>query len=137
MKKKYTFVNLIKDVFAVFPTPLTADEIWKKAVELGLDKKMASKGKTPWATLGARLYVDVKEKGEKSTFVQISKRPARFILRGIGTPPAKPGTVDSEPEKPEESGFNERDLHPLLVKYLKENPHFRCHAKTIFHDNSV
>ncbi len=137
MKKKYTFVDLIKDVFTVFPTPLTADEIWEKAVELGLDKKMASKGKTPWATLGARLYVDVKEKGEKSTFVPVSKRPARFILRGLGTPPAKPAPVESGPEKQEESCFNERDLHPLLVKYLKENPHFRCHAKTIFHENSV
>jgi hypothetical protein len=29
---------------------LTANEVWERAVDLGLDKKPNSKGKNPWAT---------------------------------------------------------------------------------------
>jgi hypothetical protein len=83
MEKQYTFIDLIKDVFEEVKVPLTPEEVWEKAQELSLDKKLGSNGKTPWATLGARLYVDIKENGDASTFVQVSKRPARFLLRSI------------------------------------------------------
>ena len=43
----------------------------------------------------------------------------------------------SEIKTSRESNFNERDLHPLLVKYVKENPHFHCYTKTIYQENSV
>jgi len=32
--------------------------------------------------------------------------------------------------------FDERDLHPLLAVFTRNNPHFLCYAKTIFHENS-
>ena len=141
MQKQYTFFDLIKDVFEELKTPLSPDEIWEKAIELGFDKKLGSSGKTPSATVGARLYVDVKENGEKSTFVQVSKHPSRFILRGT----LKTEEIESKIEKTEEieikknneSNYNERDLHPLLVKYVKENAHFHCYTKTIYQENSV
>ena len=141
MQKQYTFFDLIKDVFEELKTPLSPDEIWEKAIELGFDKKLGSSGKTPSATVGARLYVDVKENGEKSTFVQVSKHPSRFILRGT----LKTEEIESKIEKTEEieikknneSNYNERDFHPLLVKYVKENAHFHCYTKTIFQENSV
>ncbi|MBR1402941.1 MAG: HrgA protein [Treponema sp.] len=141
MQKQYTFFDLIKDVFEELKTPLSPDEIWEKAIELGFDKKLGSSGKTPSATVGARLYVDVKENGEKSTFVQVSKHPSRFILRGT----LKTEEIESKIEKTEEieikknneSNYNERDFHPLLVKYVKENAHFHCYTKTIYQENSV
>ena len=83
MEKQYTFFDLIVDVFKETKNPMSADEVWEKAIELGLDKKLGSLGKTPSATVGARLYVDAKENGEKSTFVQVSKRPSRFLLRSL------------------------------------------------------
>ena len=83
MEKQYTFFDLIVDVFNETKNPMTADEIWEKAVEFGFDKKLGSLGKTPSATVGARLYVDAKDNGEKSTFVQVSKRPSRFLLRSL------------------------------------------------------
>lgn len=82
MKNKYTFLNLCCDVLTKELTPLTPDDIWKKAVEAGLDQKIGSTGKTPSATIGARLYVDIRDNGEESKFVQVSKRPALFMLRG-------------------------------------------------------
>lgn len=37
----------------------------------------------------------------------------------------------------EKGSFIERDLHPLLVKFLYSNPHFKCYAKTIYHETST
>ena len=51
---------------------MSADEVWEKAIELGLDKKLGSLGKTPSATVGARLYVDAKENGEKGFVCKIA-----------------------------------------------------------------
>lgn len=39
MEKQYTFFDLIVDVFNETKNPMTADEIWEKAVEFGFDKK--------------------------------------------------------------------------------------------------
>ena len=142
MEKQYTFFDLIVDVFKETKNPMSADEVWEKAIELGLDKKLGSLGKTPSATVGARLYVDAKENGEKSTFVQVSKRPSRFLLRSLNLNVQQIENEiekkdESEIKKYKESNFNERDLHPLLVKYVKDNPHFHCFAKTIYQENSV
>lgn len=142
MEKQYTFFDLIVDVFEKVRNPMTPEEIWKKAVEFSLDKKLGTTGKTPPATIGARLYVDVKENAEKSTFIQVSKRPSRFILRSLNISGSE---IKREIEKKENSelkqnngsSFNERDLHPLLVKYVFSNPHFNCFAKTIYQENSV
>lgn len=60
--------------------PLTASEIWKIAVIKGYEKLVDSKGKTPWATLGALIYVDVRN-NPSSVFVPIGARPKRFILK--------------------------------------------------------
>lgn len=142
MEKQYTFFDLIVDVFEKVRNPMTPEEIWKKAVEFSLDKKLGTTGKTPPATIGARLYVDVKENAEKSTFIQVSKRPSRFILRSLNISGSE---IKREIEKKENSelkqnngsSFNERDLHPLLVKYVFSNPHFNCFAKTIYQENSI
>lgn len=142
MEKQYTFFDLIIDVFQKTKTPMSPDEIWEKAIEIELDKKIGTLGKTPAATIGARLYVDVKENGDKSKFIQVSRRPSRFLLRNLNLDyKAIEKAIDkqetSEIKTSRESNFNERDLHPLLVKYVKENPHFHCYTKTIYQENSV
>ena len=37
----------------------------------------------------------------------------------------------------EVSNFDERDLHPLLVKFIDANEHFHAKARTIHHEQSV
>ncbi len=48
--KQLTFIELAKKVVAEQQRPMTSDEIWKTAVEMGYDKLLLTKGKTPWAT---------------------------------------------------------------------------------------
>lgn len=115
--------------------PLSPSEIWDKAVEIGLDKQLITKGKTPWATLGARLYTDVIN-NPNSIFEPVGKNPKRFGLKNItaNQPSILPTTVVEPVIKVEK--FTERDLHPLLVKFADSFFHFRgAKLKTIFHEN--
>lgn len=140
MKKNYTFTDLCAEVLSMEATPMSPDEIWQKAKETGLEQKIGSTGKTPSATIGARLYVDIRDNGENSRFVQVSKRPARFMLK---TPDLKISEINTAVVKQDVaaakvvSSYNERDLHPLLVKYVYQSPHFKGRVKTIYHENSV
>lgn len=140
MKKKYTFTDLCVEILSQCDTPMSPDEIWQKALEEGLDEKIGTAGKTPSATIAAKLYTDIKEKGEDSTFLQVSKRPARFVLRNSSIKAKEIELVIEKKLKSEEKTeykFNERDLHPLLAKYVYTNQHFKCYVKTIFHEKSI
>lgn len=142
MEKEYTFINFINDVLNEAGIPLSTAEIWNKGKEYGFTEKLGSVGKTPWDTIGARIYTDIKIEGENSNYIQISKHPSRFFFRknNLNLEEIKK-QIENTDEKTElkrnESSFNERDLHPLLVKFVDSNPHFRCYTKTIFHENSL
>ena len=56
------FLELAERVLREEKRPLTANEIWTLAAEKGYDKKLNSEGKTPWAKLGAQIYVNAKDK---------------------------------------------------------------------------
>ena len=134
MKTNYTFSDLIKDVFLKEKSPLSADEIWRCAQNMGLDEKIGTTGKTPAATIGARLYTSMKQEGDASPYEQVSSRPAVFVLKECScAPKSVEVNVETAPAK---RAFNERDLHPLLASYVNSNPHFHCKVKTIFHENS-
>lgn len=130
--------ELAKRVIQQMNQPLSPNEIWEKAVELGLDKQLNTKGKTPWATLGARLYTDVRD-NPNSIFESVGKNPKRFGLKNI-TPTTQQLAVQPivAPPVVKVEKFTERDLHPLLVKFADSFYHFRgAKLKTIFHENSV
>jgi hypothetical protein len=129
------FLELAERVIKTVNQPLTPNEIWEKALELGLDQELNSKGKTPWATLGARLYVDIRD-NQNSRFVPIGKRPTKFALRHVTLNDIQTVENQQVPTLKLEK-FNERDLHPLLVKFADTYYHFRgAKLKTIFHENS-
>ena len=52
----YSFVDLAKDTFKSVMRPLSINDIWRSAVELGYSDKVTTSGKTPWQTVGARIY---------------------------------------------------------------------------------
>ncbi|MFC1736216.1 winged helix-turn-helix domain-containing protein [Candidatus Hydrogenedentota bacterium] len=58
----YSFFDLADDVLKDAKTPLTFQQIWEQATSFGFSEKVRTKGKTPWNTLGSRLYVDVRDK---------------------------------------------------------------------------
>lgn len=127
----YTGLELSNEVLKRANRPLTSEEIWNHAIEYGLDEECSVKGKTPERTIGARIYMDIKNNGEDSIFCIASKKPTRFYLTEkkddiIGKP-----APDSSSSIISELKYREADLHPLLVYYLRTNPHFYSHSKTI------
>jgi hypothetical protein len=127
-----TFLELAEVVLREEQKPLTANEIWQLAVSKGYDQKLNTEGKTPWATLGAQIYVNAKD-NPKTLFLQTDTRPKRFYLKNQIL------SLDSEPVeemsvKPKKLQYLEKELHPLLTYYAYY--HLRCYTKTINHSLS-
>jgi hypothetical protein len=135
----YTFFNLAQDVLKQSNTPLSVQEIWKKANELGLVEKLSSSGKTPINTLSARLSVDVKH-NNKPTFKKVSEKPSRYILNDgifemVNNSSSNIYSI-GKPSKSTQIKLKERDLHIILSSYVRANEHFGCLTKTIYHEVS-
>lgn len=141
---EYSFLDLAFDVLTSATIPLTYSEIWNKGKTEGFVTRIRTTGKTPWNTLGAQLYVDVRD-NEDSRFVKLGKRPARFFLSARLQ--ELPGNVDQVIEKAESMAhktsfwYRERDLHPLLTYFVYFNLTFTrgraIYTKTIFHEKSL
>ena len=139
----YSFLDLAFDVLKGAAQPLTYQEIWQAGQQAGLASKLRTVGKTPWNTLGAQLYVDVRD-NDSSQFIKLSKRPARFFLKiRSGEITDEIATkietaVDAQPKKT--TGYKERELHPVLTYFAFANPAFnrgrQVITKTIFHEKS-
>jgi Protein of unknown function (DUF511). len=55
------FIEFAEKVIREENRPLTPKEIWEIGKSKGYDKELNSSGRTPWQTIGARLYVDIKD----------------------------------------------------------------------------
>jgi hypothetical protein len=137
------YLNLATEVFTKVSTPLTFNETWEKAVEFGIDKKLRSEGKTPWQSLGAQLFVDVRDNPD-SFFVKIGKRPARFFPKNRqneikATDLTQIEIQSNKKQEAETQTYSERDLHPILSYFVYSGIYFgnkSIHTKTIFHEKS-
>ncbi|RKV03226.1 hypothetical protein DDP57_00640 [Helicobacter pylori] len=141
-----TYRELGKKVLEQAEKPLSAEEIFEKACEMGLDKELSSIGKTPTATLGSQLGEHDIEEEDKQFYVARKEGGAFFYWlksREREFPPQKtPDAKEEDDEQSECSGtakkqknsFHERVLHPLLVKFLSEDPNFKLLCKTIRHE---
>lgn len=131
-----TFLELAERVLREEKRPLTANEIWTLATEKGYDKQLNSEGKTPWATLGAQIYVNAKD-NPKSPFAQTDSRPKKFYLKSQASQLDLSDTaISKEPTviKKKRFDFLEKDLHPYLTYYAYY--HLHCYTKTINHSQS-
>lgn len=140
----YSFLDLAYDVLKQAPKPMVYQEVWQAAHEKGLTTKLDTTGKTPWQSLGARLYVEVRD-NDDSKFMKVGTRPTRFFLkeRAAELPPDALNKIEKEEGKKTEkkTEYHERDLHPLLTYYASSNPSFNrgraIFTKTIFHEKST
>ena len=134
----YTFIELAKDTLEHAGIPLSHVELWQKACELGLDKKLSSVGKTSWESISARLYVDMRD-NTNSIFCKVGKRPVRFALKFFSQKVINTSEEEFEKNTAKEKNaeFNERDLHPLLSYFVAYHEHFKCYTKTIYHEIST
>lgn len=64
--------------------PLSATDIWEIAKTKGYDNLLHSQGKTPWATLGAYLYCNVRDRKD-SPFIKVGTRPKLFHLKKLAS----------------------------------------------------
>ncbi|GAA8059186.1 hypothetical protein Neuguinea42_04940 [Helicobacter pylori] len=149
--------ELGKKVLEQAERPLSKEEIWERACGMGLDKehkkgKRKSRSieedkKQTIASLGSRLGEHDIPKEKKQFYVARKERKAHFYWlksREREFPPqeisnAKEEEDDEQSEcsgaaKKQKISFNERDLHPLLVKFLDEDPNFKLLCKTIYHE---
>ena len=138
------FLDLAYNVLEKYKVPLIYQDIWANGEELGLTKKIHSNGLTPWQTLGARLFVDVRD-NEKSKFMKVGKRPAKFYLKEYKDllTDEMLKNIDSEEIKKDKKTapkYNERQLHPVFTYYAYSNANFNrgkaILTKTIFHEKS-
>lgn len=141
----YSFLDLARDVMQLTERPMSAEQIWSEANELGIAAKVGSKGKTPWRSIQAQLYTDIKD-SSGSDFVQLSKHPVLFGLRSLSYKDVQleiaSNDVNEDDVKPltttviPKQHWVERDLHPLLATYVRSEPHFRCYVRTIYQEKS-
>ncbi len=141
-----TYIELGKKVLEQAERPLSVKEIWERACEMGLDKECKD-GKILPHSLGSQLgehdisndkkqfYVARKEGG--AFFYWLKSREREFPPQK--TPDAKEEDDDGQSEcsgtaKKQKNSFHERVLHPLLVKFLSEDPNFKLLCKTIRHE---
>jgi uncharacterized protein len=132
------FLELAQKVLREENHPMSGEEIWSYAQNKGLDILTASKGKTPWRSISAQIYVDIRD-NPASQFVKAGSKPTRFFLKGI-TSVEQTGEVRKEQQGeafslPSDSRYSERDLHPLLTYYASTYMH--VYTKTVFHERSA
>jgi len=116
--------------------PLSPREIWENGVKKGYDKQLNSTGKTPWETISARIYVDIKDNHD-TNFIKVTTKPVRFFLKNIPQN-FDPSKIEKEQEGnivKRESGYSERDLHKFLSYYAYTYNNF-IYTKTIYHETS-
>jgi len=114
--------------------PLTYTEIWNIAKETHGEALVDIKGKTPWQSLGSRLYVDVRD-NPNSLFVSTGKDPVRFMLKNqLGKVPTEPPDTQEPQAAKNLPLYLEKDLHALMVYY---GFHFlKAYLMTIKHNVS-
>ncbi|WQS99007.1 hypothetical protein E5D89_00480 [Helicobacter pylori] len=140
-----TYIELGKKVLEQAGKPLSVKEIFEKACEMGLDKE-CNGGKILSHSLGSQLGEHDISNDEKQFYVANNKkRPFRYWLKSREREFPPQETPDSKEEddgqsecsgtaEKQKTSFHERDLHPLLVKFLSEDPNFRLLCKTIRHE---
>lgn len=118
---------------------MSVKKIWERACEMGLDKERNGTGKTPWSSLGTALGQDEKQ------FYVANKKGGTFFYwlksREREFPPQETSNAEDDEQseclgtaKKQKNSFHERVLHPLLVKFLSEDPNFKLLCKTIRHE---
>jgi uncharacterized protein len=130
----YSYLNMVHDVLKVSSKPFTYQEIWQDAHEKCLTANLESTGKTPWQSLCARLYVEVRDNAD-SEIIKVGTRPARVFLKKRQSELSPDVAINLEKEESKKSEkkveYHERDLHPLLTYFAYSNPSFN-RGRSIF-----
>ncbi len=130
------FLEFAEKVIKEENKPLTDKKIWEIGQSKGYDKELNSEGKTPWKTIGARIYVDINN-NKNSRFIKVLK-PTRFFLKGLVYSENQPSqNIDNEEKKDSEQiSYDERSLHKYLSYFVFTHKEQGIYTKTIYHEKS-
>jgi hypothetical protein len=135
--EKLTFLELAKKILKEENRPLTVEEIWKISQQKGYNKLVATEGKTPWRTIGAQVYVNIRD-DVNSPFVKIDSKPRKFFLKELVSKEDLEKIEKKEKEVvdvPARVKYSERDLHPFLTYFAYT--YMGVYTKTIRHEKSI
>ncbi len=114
--------------------PMSAEELWNYAVKKGYDSLVNVNGRTPWQTISAQIYVDMKDK-DNSRFIKVGRRPIRFFLNNLyESKHVDKCAIAGQKIMKNKLKYSERDLHKLLTYYAYN--YMRIHTRTIYHEKS-
>ncbi|PFO03841.1 hypothetical protein COJ85_14000 [Bacillus sp. AFS076308] len=135
---KLTFGELAVKILQESKQPLTVEEMWEYAVANSYDALVGTKGKTPWRTMGAKIYVDLKDNHE-TPFVKIDTKPKKFFLKELNLDnferiENKPIVEEVKQKVHRKPLYSERDLHPFLSYFAYT--YLNVYTKTIYHEKS-
>ncbi len=134
--EKLTFIELAKRILEEEKKPLSATDIWEIAKTKGYDMLLHSQGKTPWATLGAQIYCNVRDRKD-SPFIKVGTRPKLFHLKKNASNDELRLIEQAQDENvilPKQPAYLEKDIHPFLTYYA--NYYLKAYTKTIQHSKS-
>ncbi|MBI2830294.1 MAG: hypothetical protein HYX81_03955 [Chloroflexi bacterium] len=130
------FLELAQKVLREGNLPMSVEEIWTYAEDKGYDALTTTRGKTPWRTIAAQIYVDIRD-NVTSPFVKIDSKPRKFFLKDMVTREKLEAIKEREGvtvEAPSGVKYSERELHPLLTYYAYT--YMRVYTKTVLHERS-
>lgn len=141
VQEKLSFAKLAILAMNMVNRPTTPYELWELILEHKLHHQLACfdvqtqtfSGKTPHATFCRIIYTD------KVNFQEVpNTKPKQYILKKLKDTFINKENVVNQNNRVivKKSKFHERDLHPILVYFLKHHAYFKAHAKTIFHEES-
>ncbi len=135
-----TFLGLVEKVLNESDKPMSSMQIWTDAVLKGYDKLLSdpNRGKrlTPWSTIGALLYLNMKKEEELSIFIKTSKGyywlKEKIKFLNLKESQIEERADKSEKESDKSTGLDnikEKDLHTPLAEYLFDT--HKMYSKTI------
>lgn len=128
------FLKLAEKILKDSDFPLAGSDIWTLVEKAGLDKQLPTKGKTPWNSLAAQMYVEVRD-NPNSIFGATETRPKRFYLKSNDKAAKIASSIlPAALPKKEEPKFLEKHLHPFLAYHGFY--YQKAYLKTIRHSKS-
>lgn len=134
---RYSLTDFAEDILKESGAPLSCNAIWKTGKESKHAEKLNITSKTPWQTLSAMLFCDVKD-SPNSRFIKIGGRPVRFFLKSrINdlTPSDRKQVHEIARVKPLKKSVSEEQLYALFPSFAftdaelgRENP---VYVKTV------
>lgn len=127
------FLELASKVLTETKVPMSASEIWNYAEKNGYVADLETSGRTPSATLTARLYAAANDK-RNPAFEVTGIRPKKFYIPGITPIENMNKAVEAEVPELSDSKYLEKDLHCVLTYFIRT--WFDAYTKTINHSKS-